>query len=378
MKQRIRGLEVLMIRLVQSTAGIAILLMSPIAVAAQQTGQQTRQGPPASPSSSALERSYIGGAGVPLRRVQTRTESNGREIITETTERPGTDGKLKMSLETRTETVRTGADSTQTKHEVFVPDAQGRPRLLETTQTDVQTSRDGSSRSVANTMAPDINGRLALTTREIQETKTVSPTVKQTDTAIYRPGINEPLVESERLQQTERKVNAGLTESESTRFLRDANGRWQATEARNQEVRTSGAEQVAEETVRRLSDNGTLTLSERKVTRQTKSNGQDETVTESYLQLAPGVVASGDRLQLSERIRLTTTTTADRAQQTVREVEARNPAAPNQPLRVVERTVETFRQISPGRWEVQRQVFALDGNNRLSPVLTEKGESAGK
>ena len=126
--------------------------MSPIAGAAQQTGQQTRQGPPASPSASALERSYIGGAGVPLRRVQTRTESNGREIITETTELPGTDGKLKMSLETRTETVRVGADSTQTKHEVFVPDAQGRPRLLETTQTDVQTSRDGSSRSVANTM----------------------------------------------------------------------------------------------------------------------------------------------------------------------------------------------------------------------------------
>src|SRR6187401_1850824 len=113
MKQRIRGLEVLMIRLVQSTAGIAILLISPIAVAAQQTGQQPRQGPPASPSSSALERSYIGGASVPLRRVQTRTESNGREIITETTEVPGTDGKLKMSLETRTETVRTGADSTQ-------------------------------------------------------------------------------------------------------------------------------------------------------------------------------------------------------------------------------------------------------------------------
>ena len=134
----------------------------------------------------------------------------------------------------------------------------------------------------------------------------------------------------------------GLTESESTRFLRDANGRWQATETRNQEVRTSGGEQVAEETVRRLSDNGTLTMSEKKVTRQTKSNGQDETVTESYLQLAPGVVASGDRLQLSERIRLTTTTTADRAQQTVREVEARNPAAPNQPLRVVERTVETY------------------------------------
>ena len=124
--------------------------MSPFSGAALQTGQPNSPGPPASPSSSALERSYIGGAGIPLRRVQTRTESNGREVITETTELPDIDGKLKMSLETRTETVRAG-NSTQTKHDVFVPDGQGRPRLLETTQTDVQTLRAGSSRSVANT-----------------------------------------------------------------------------------------------------------------------------------------------------------------------------------------------------------------------------------
>ena len=290
---------------------------------------------------------------------------------------PGTDGKLKMSLETRTETVRIGADSTQTKHEVFVPDAQGRPRLLETTQTDVQTSRDGSSRSVANTMAPDINGRLALTTREIQETKALSPTAKQTDTTIYRPGINEPLVESERLQQTERKVSAGLTESESTRFLRDANGRWQATETRNQEVRTSGGEQVAEETVRRLSDNGTLSLSERKVTRQTKSNGQDETVTESYLQLAPGVVASGDRLQLSERIRLTTTTTADRAQQTVREVEARNPAAPNQPCELLNGRLKPSGRSVRAVGKCSVRYLRLDGNNRLAPSLRKRASLLG-
>ena len=356
-----------MIRSFQSVAGIVVLLVAPAIAAVQQTG--TRQGPPASPTSSTIEGSYVAGAAVPLRRVQTRTSSNGREVLTETTETLGPDGRMKMSQETTTETVRTGADSTQTKRDVFAPDAQGRPRLTETTQTDVQTSRDGSSRSVANTMTSDANGRLSFSSREIQETKSVSPTVKQTDTSIYRPGVNQQLVESERLQETERKVSSSVTQSESTRFSRDGNGRWQATEARNQEVRTAGAGRITEETVRVIGENGTLALSEKKVTTQSKSGGQDQAVTETY---------TGTRQELSQRVRTTTSTTPDRGQEIVREVEARNPAAPNAPLRVVERTVETTRQIGPDRWEVQRQVFGLDGNGRLTPVLTERGQSVGK
>ena len=98
------------------------------------------QGPATSPASSTIERSYDAGAGTPLRRTQSRTESNGREVIKETTEVPGPDGKLKTSLETTTETVRTGPDSTQIKREVFAPDAQGRSRLVEISQTEVQKS----------------------------------------------------------------------------------------------------------------------------------------------------------------------------------------------------------------------------------------------
>lgn len=356
----------MMIRSFQSVAGIVVLLVAPAIAAVQQTG--IRQGPPPSPTSSTTEGAYAAGAALPSRRVQTRTTTNGREVLTETTEAPGPDGRMKMSQETTTETVRTGADSTQTKRDVFVPDAQGRPRLMETTQTDVQTSRDGSSRSVANTMTSDPNGRLSISSREIQETKSVSPTVKQTDTSIYRPGANEPLVESERLQQTERKVSASVTQSESTRLVRDGNGRWQAAEARNQEVRTAGAEQITEETLHRINDKGTLALSEKKVTTQSKSGGQDHAITETY---------TGTRLELSQRVRTTTSTTPG-GQEIVREVEARNLATPNAPLRVVERTVETRRQIGPDRWEIQRQVFALDGNGRLIPVLTEKSESVGK
>ena len=356
--------EVMMIRSFQNVAGIVVWLVAPAIAAVQQTGPRQ---PPASSTSSTIEEAYAGAA-LPTRRVQTRTSSNGREVLTETTETPGPDGRMKMSQETTTETVRTGADSTQTKRDVFVPDPQGRPRLTETTQTDVQTSRDGSSRSVANTMTPDANGRLSISSREIQETKSVSPAVKQTDTSIFRPGVNEPLVESERLQETERKVSSSVTQRESTRFLRDGNGRWQATEARNEEVRTAGAERITEETVRRIGENGSLALSEKRVTKESRSGGQEHAVIETY---------TGTRLELSQRVR-TTSTTSDRGEEIVREVEERNPVAANAPLRVIERTVETKRQTGPDRWEIQRQVFALDGNGRLVPVLSERGESVGK
>jgi len=352
------------------TAGIAviaILLSVPVLA---------RQEPPASASSSTIEGSYIGGVGVPSRRTQTRTESNGRERITETTERPDLNGALKLSRETATETVRS-KDSIQTKLEVFEPDAQGRRRLVETTQIDEQTLSDGSSRRVADTMSVDLNGRLSFSSREIQESRSLSSGVKQIDTSIYRPGINQPLLESERLQQTERMVSAEVTQTETTQFLRDGNGQWRASETRNEEVRTAGGERVAEETVHRLSDNGTLTLSEKKVTRESKGSGQEQTVTERYW-TSTQRLSLNYPMDLNERIRVTTSPMPDGGQQTVREVEGRIPIAVNDPLRIIERSVETLRPIGADRWEVQRQIFFLDGNGRLTPVVTEKGESVGK
>jgi hypothetical protein len=309
--------------------------------------------------------------------VQTRTESNGRETIKETTELPDADGRMRMALETTTETVRTGAGSTQTKHEVFVPDGQGRPRLLETSQTDVQTS-GGASRSVTNRWMPDLNGRLSLTGQEVVEIKAPSSNVRQTDTTIYIPGINQPMQESERLQKTETKVSNALTQTESTRFLRDGGGKWQAAETRSEEVRTSGTGRTAEETVRKLSVNGKLEVTEKTVTKQSKINGQEEIVVENYAQNVEGLVGSGNRLELNQRVRSTISVAPDGSQQTTREVEGRNAVSPNSPLRVIERTVETVRQVAPNQWEVQRQVFALDGNGRLVPVLTEKGRATGK
>jgi hypothetical protein len=62
----------------------------------------------------------------------------------------------------------------------------------------------------------------------------------------------------------------------------------------------------------------------------------------------------------------------------VREVEGRKPGSPNEPLRVIERTVETVKQTGPNQWEVQREVYALDGNGRLVAVTKERGKASGK
>jgi hypothetical protein len=327
---------------------------------------------PAVPSSSVSDQTAAAGAQTASRLVMTRTESNGREVITETTEGPDIDGKMKMLSETTTETVKTGPGSSTMKQEIYRNDGQGKRRLAEATEAETQTQSDGSSRRVANTFQPDANGRLGLSIREVQETRSVGPNATQTDTTIYHPGVNQSLRESERLLQTEQKVNANLTQTESTRSRRDSNGKWQVTETRSQEVRTAGNERVEEETVRRVNDSsGALEVSERKVTKQTKTGNTEESVTEIYSQNVGGLFRRADnRMELDRRVRVTTS-----GGQTIREVEGRNPLAPNEPLRVIEKTVETVREVAPGRWETQRQVFALDGNGRLVPILSEKGAS---
>ena len=80
---------------------------------------------------------------------------------------------------------------------------------------------------------------------------------------------------------------------------------------------------------------------------------------------------SGGRTALSQRIRRSTTATGD-GESTVEEIEARSRVSPSDPMRVVQRTVVTVRNIAPD-WQVtERQVFELDVNGRLAPVVRER------
>ena len=79
-----------MVRAIQRLLAVAFSLGFISAAFAQQTDATVKVAQQTSASSVVLL-SYAAGHAAPWRRVQTRTESGGREVVTETIEEPGTE-----------------------------------------------------------------------------------------------------------------------------------------------------------------------------------------------------------------------------------------------------------------------------------------------
>ena len=84
--------------------------------------------------------------------------------------------------------------------------------------------------------------------------------------------------------------------------------------------------------------NGRDAVSEKVVTHRARTNDEERVVVETYL---PWMYA--DHLALNRRVNRVTTVTED-GSQTVEETAERNPVAPSEPLRVVQRSVTTVRR----------------------------------
>jgi hypothetical protein len=300
-------------------------------------------------------------------------------VLTETIEARGADGRLRPTAQTVTETIVLSSDVTQARQATYNVDPGGQRRLVESKQIDTQKLPGGGTRSVESTFVPDGNGRLSLSSREVQESKSAGANATQTDTTVFTPDINAGLRESERVQEIERKASATLTQTETTRSILDGNGRWQIAESRTHEVRTnSPTERIEEESVRRATGNGVMDVVERKVTRHSTSDTQDLQVIETYSHNISGLLRRTDnRLDLERRERVTTTKGPNGARETVREIEGRSPVAPSDPLRVIERTVETVARVG-NQWQTERRTYGLDGNGRLVLIRTETENSSAR
>ncbi len=292
-------------------AGICFCIVITSAVATGQQKSETTDQGPQGPARSVIERTYVAGDFAPLRRVQTRSESGGREVVVETSEAPDIEGRLAPVQEIVMETIRTAPNTARTRHDVF-GFGDRRRRLLETTESLQETLANGDTSAVHNTWAPDLNGRLGLTSRQIVQTRSPAPDVRRTNTTLLEPSLNETLRETERTEYTERRINPGVVRYDSTRLVRDINGRWQPIETRRGEAREIGAsERIEEETIQLLDMNGKLAVYERNVTRRSNANEQDHVVIETYVPYADGSLSSNSRLALSQRVRGTRTATAD-------------------------------------------------------------------
>src|SRR5688572_4925214 len=343
----------------------ACIVISADAAAGQQSGDTPAQGQ-AAPATTVIERTHAAAGLAPWRRVQVRTESGSREIVVDTFEVPGIEGRLAPTHESVVETNRPAPNTAQTRRELFwFPD--GRRTLLEATDSRRETLPNGDSRAVHETSAPDLNGRLGVTSRQIEETRSALD-VREMQTTLLLPDVDNTLRAAERTESTERVVDPGLVRHDSTQLIRDVNGRWHAIEVHRGETRVVAAERLEEAEIQRRDVNGTLAVEERRATRSSTANGREHVVIETHAPYADG----SSRWALSERVQRTTTPTADGGRHTVEELASRNRAAPSDPLRVTSRIVTSVRQAGSGRWVTERQVFELDVNGRLVLADTEQ------
>lgn len=270
----------------------------------------------------------------------------------------------------------TSGSTKQTRNDVFGIDERGQRRLIETMESTQETLANGRSRTVETTSAPDANGRLAVKSRYTEETTTTASGRRETVGTELLPGIDGALQESRRTESTEREVAPGVIRVESTERVRGQNGGWETAEVRTRDTRPIGAgDSLVEETIQRPDPSGRLAVSQRDVTRRTEANGRVVEVTETFGENFQGTIRPQTPMGLSQRVTRTTTATAGGGSSTVEEVEGRSLAAPNEPMRVVRRIVESVRTDGSGRTETQRQIFERDTNGRMVLVSSDTNTS---
>ena len=353
----------------ERTAGVCFCIIITSAIAAGQQQSNSTAQRPLELGTRVLEPTYWAGGVPPLRRVQTRTESDNRQVVVETVEGLDIEGRMAVLEEVVTDTSRTGSETVE-KQDVFRVMPDGRRRLAETTESRIDL-QPGAGTSVHNTWTPDLNGGLRLTARLIEERRSPAPDVQRTDTTLLLPDVNQGLREAERIEHTAQRISSDVVRHDQALLVLDINGQWKPVELRRGEVRDIGStERVEEETVQRPDVSGNMSLAETNVIRRSRTKDEEQEVIETY---APqtDVRGTNGRPPLSERLQRTTTAMADGGRYTVEELEARSRVSPNEPLRVVRRVVTTVSPNGAGEFVTVRQVFELDVNGRMRLVRTE-------
>jgi hypothetical protein len=340
---------------VVALAFLGLALSCPATAAPQDTSR---------PASRVIERTDISHDAMPWRLVQATSQSGDRETTREIEETPNTDGRMVPVRETVIEVIKAGT-IVRTTAETFGVGLSGQRVPLATRESIEEQPGVGRMRTTSTVRHPDLNGRLAIGERITDETL-VTPEGRRMERTIDRPDQNGQLRPMERTEHVE-NVAPQQVRSTTTAWRTDVNNRWQVIEVRNLDARTIGATENVEETIRQSDLNGALWDRQRTVSRVTRQNGREDVVVEMFDQ-ERSAFGSTTRPSMSGRIHRTITPRADGGRELVEQVEERSLVAPDDPLRIVRRVVETTWRTGAGGWETERQLFERDPNNRL--ILT--------
>jgi hypothetical protein len=320
-------------------------------------------------------RDQVGGT-TPVRRTETRAETEQRQVVTERLETPGINRRYELLAETEEETIEVDANTTRVIRRLYNRGPDGRRTLIEVSEEEQQHLPENAERIVRTVSKLNLNGRLQLTRREIQETAQVDPSTRETKTTVFEPDINGGLTATQQINETEQQKEEGLVVAERTHMIPDGNQRWEAFETRERVIRTEGEEVRTDEQIFRRDANRKLSLAERVLTHEWKdAEGAEHQTSETHSRNISGTTRTGDgRLTVVERISTVRRSQADGSQQTTQEVEQRSIVAPNAPLKVIERTLEFSRPVGPGGAQITKTVQKLDPSGKYRKVILLQGE----
>ena len=321
------------------------------------------------------------GGTTPVRRTETRTETEQGQVVTERLEAPDLHGRYELLSETEEETIEVDANTTRVIRRLFARDPDGRRAVIEVTEEEHHRLTDNRERVVRTTSKPNLSGKLRLTRQEIQETSQVAPGARQTQTTVLEPDVNGGLAATQQITETEQQKGEGVVVVEQTHRLPDGNQRWETYETRERVIRTQGEEVRTEEQVfRQSAADRKLSLAERTLTHEYKdAEGAEHQTRETHSRNIGGTTRTPDgRLAVVERIRTVRRTQADGSQQTTQEVERPSALAPGEAPRVIERTMQFSRPVGPGGTQTKKTVQTLDPNGKYRTVIVLQGNEQGK
>jgi hypothetical protein len=289
----------------------------------------------------------------------------------------GLDGHYQPYLDIEKESVQVNTTTVRIIERTFGRDPSGQKTLIQQTEQDTRTL-PGGEKTVRTTLNPDVNGRLQIVNREVQDTKQIGPGVRETNTTVLSPDMNGGLAPAIRIQQRETRSNDQVVEFRKSTLLSDGNGNWQLKEVRDGVIKEENDKsRTKEERVLRPDVEGKLAVVERTVSKEKETgSGEKRGTVENYSSSLPG--ASEDAsLHLNQRVTTVRRVRPDGGQVTEEQVEQRNSAAPNDNVRVTQKTIDIVRPVAGGRTDENRTIQSTDSSGSLGVVWVDTKKTAG-
>ena len=335
-----------------------------------QTSDSTNQRNDAWSATTELKSDDLLPTRIPVRIVESHSQSGSRTLDKRSVEIRGTDGHFEPYQDIERETLTLDDSTVKTTMRTFTRDVNGRKALVQVTEEENQILPGGDSKIVRVTYNPDVNEQLQSVQREIVETKKIGNNLEETNTTVMLASPNWGLAPAFKTHELRKRGANGSVETEKTTWIPDINGKWQLSEIRQSIPTQEAKDRKIEERVFRPDAEGKLAQISRVVSQESESPaGEQRSVVETYSIDIAGTTQDGS-LHLVERKTSTGSSSSTGERATEQKVEQINPGDPGSSLRV---SVLVDGKTVPGSSEEQSTVTirARDSNGSFGIVSVD-------